>query len=53
MITPTGRAAQLPSMWTRLTTPEQFIGAVAAKANLDTSKRVGDAAWYRFEIINY
>lgn len=53
VITSTGRAAQLPSMWTRLTTPEQFIGAVAAKANLDTSKRVGDAAWYRFEIINY
>ena len=49
----TGRAAQLPAMWTRFPTAEQFVGAVAKKANLTASAKVTDAAWYRFETIEY
>ncbi|MEM7096109.1 MAG: AmmeMemoRadiSam system protein A [Actinomycetota bacterium] len=48
-----GRAAQLPAMWTRFPTPEQFVGAVAAKAGLDAAGKVTDAAWYRFETTDY
>lgn len=51
--TPVGRAAQLPAMWARFRDPEAFIGAVAQKAQLDTGTRVSDAAWYRFETIDY
>lgn len=51
--TPTGRAAQLPAMWTRFPTAEQFVGAVAQKAKLTSAMKVTDAAWYRFETIEY
>lgn len=47
-----GRAAQLPAMWTRLPTHDQFVAAVAQKAQVDTSD-IGSAAWYRFETIDY
>jgi len=48
-----GRAAQLPAMWARFRDPESFIAAVAQKARLDTGMRVSEAAWYRFETIEY
>ena len=50
---PAGRAAQLPAMWARLRTHEQFVQAVAAKANVSQNDQVAEAAWYRFETINY
>ena len=49
----TGRAAQLPAMWSRFPTAEEFVGAVARKANLTAAMKVTDAAWYRFETIEY
>ncbi|KAG1647661.1 Ribonuclease VapC9 [Nymphon striatum] len=51
--TPSGRAAQLPAMWSRFPTAEQFVGAVAQKAKLTSAMKVTDAAWYRFETIEY
>ena len=50
---PAGRAAQLPAMWTRLRTHEEFVGAVAHKARVEGPDGVGRAAWYRFETIDY
>ena len=50
---PAGRAAQLPAMWTRLRTHEEFVGAVAQKARVEGPAGVGRAAWYRFETIDY
>ncbi len=51
--TANARAAQLPAMWARFNTPEQFVGAVAQKAGLTAADKVTDAAWYRFETIDY
>ncbi len=48
-----GRAAQLPAMWARLRTHDEFVGAVSKKAQVDALNGVGDAAWYRFETIDY
>lgn len=48
-----GRAAQLPAMWARYPTAEQFVGAVAHKAQLSAATPVNAAAWYRFETIDY
>lgn len=48
-----GRAAQLPAMWNRFTSHQDFIGAVAKKANVATRDSVTEAAWYRFETIDY
>ncbi|KAG1647663.1 hypothetical protein GQR58_030425 [Nymphon striatum] len=38
--TPSGRAAQLPAMWSRFPTAEQFVGAVAQKAKLTSAMKV-------------
>ena len=51
--TATGRGAQLPAMWSRLPSHEEFVGTVARKANVIAPDRVTDAAWYRFETIDY
>lgn len=48
-----GRAAQLPAMWARLPTHDEFVGTVAKRANIDELDAIGDAAWYRFETIDY
>ncbi len=48
-----GRAAQLPAMWSRLRTHEEFVGAVAKKAQVGSLDGVSDAAWYRFETLDY
>lgn len=47
------RAAQLPAMWARFQTREEFVGAVAQKADLTAADKVTDAAWYRFETTDY
>ncbi len=51
--TGTARAAQLPAMWARFNHHEEFVGAVARKAGMTASDNVTDAAWYRFETIDY
>lgn len=48
-----GRAAQLPAMWARFRTHQEFVGAVADKANAAGPNKVTSAAWYRFETIDY
>ncbi len=48
-----GRAAQLPAMWARLPTHQEFVDAVAQKAQVAGADQVGHAAWYRFETIDY
>ena len=48
-----GRAAQLPAMWARLPTHQEFVDAVAQKAHVAGADQVGHAAWYRFETIDY
>ena len=48
-----GRAAQLPAMWARLRTHQEFVDAVAQKANVADPEQVSHAAWYRFETIDY
>ncbi len=48
-----GRAAQLPAMWARLRTYEEFVDAVAQKANVIGADQIAFAAWYRFETIDY
>lgn len=48
-----GRGAQLPAMWSRFRSQQEFISAVADKANVGESDSVSDAAWYRFETIDY
>ena len=54
LVTASGsRAAQLPAMWARFNTHEEFVGAVARKAGLTAADKVTDAAWYRFETIDY
>jgi len=50
---PAGRAAQLPAMWSRLRSHDEFVGTVAKKAHVDGPDRVTEAAWYRFETIDY
>lgn len=47
------RAAQLPAMWARHTNPESFVTAVAEKAGVASGVLLDDAAWYRFETIDY
>ena len=49
---PAGRAAQLPAMWARLQTHHDFVGTVAKKAKVPGDD-VSDAAWYRFETLDY
>ncbi len=49
---PAGRAAQLPAMWARLQTHHDFVGTVAKKAKV-SGDGVSDAAWYRFETLDY
>lgn len=53
MTGPQGRAAQLPAMWSRYPSHESFLGAVAEKANLETSSKVTDAALYRFSTLEF
>ena len=48
-----GRAAQLPAMWARLQTHHDFVGTVAQKAKVSSGDGVSDAAWYRFETLDY
>jgi len=48
-----GRAAQLPAMWARLPSHQEFVGAVAQKANVTDAEQLTQAAWYRFETIDY
>lgn len=48
-----GRAAQLPAMWGRFDSHEAFVRAVAEKAGIAGSAEVVEAAWYRFETIDY
>ena len=50
---PSGRAAQLPAMWARLPTHHEFVSAVAQKAKVSGVDGVSDAAWYRFETLDY
>ena len=50
---PTGRAAQLPAMWSHLQTHDAFITTVAEKAGVAKPTPVLQAAWYRFETIDY
>jgi len=50
---PTGRAAQLPAMWARLRTHDEFVGTVAKRAHLESLDHIGAAAWYRFETLDY
>ena len=50
---PAGRAAQLPAMWSRFQTHQDFVSAVAEKAGIEGSGKVIEAAWYRFETIDY
>lgn len=47
-----GRAAQLPAMWARLQTHHDFVGTVAQKAKV-AGDGVSEAAWYRFETLDY
>jgi len=49
----TGRGAQLPTMWARLRSHDEFVGAVAKKAGVTSADQVAHAAWYRFETIDY
>lgn len=53
VVSATGRAAQLPAMWARFASHQDFVGAVAQKANVEGSDNVAAAAWYRFETIDY
>jgi len=48
-----GRGAQLPAMWSRFRSQQDFIAAVADKAGVGQSDSVADAAWYRFETVDY
>lgn len=50
---PSGRAAQLPAMWARLQTHDDFVNAVAQKAQVSGVDGVTNAAWYRFETLDY
>lgn len=53
IIGPSGRSAQLPSLWSRLPSHDQFVASLANKANLAASERVDVASWYRFEALSY
>ncbi len=50
---PGSRAAQLPAMWSRFSSTSEFVGAVARKARLDSGSKVSQAAWYRFQSVDY
>lgn len=48
-----GRAAQLPAMWSRYPSHDEFIAAVAEKANLSNTANVADVAIYRFSTLDF